>query len=85
VILAPPLWATDAWAADVWADGTWATTITIPSEFGDLTTLFVAYCGDLRDANADDLCTLIRDDLATVIAGTNERADRNTQYAEYLS
>lgn len=27
MILAPPLWQTDAWAPNVWADGTWATEI----------------------------------------------------------
>lgn len=87
MILAPPLWATGSWVDDSWADGTWATEIAVPDVLGDLTTLFVGYVEDLRDANPSDVDsnTLVRDDLPTVIAGTVERADRNTQYAEYLS
>jgi hypothetical protein len=87
MLLAPPLWATGTWVDDTWADGSWATEITAPADFGDLTTLFVGYVGDLRDANPlrVDSTTLVAKDLATVIAGTSERADRNTQYCEYLS
>lgn len=52
----------------------------------DLTTEFIAYLEALRDANATkvDTNTLVVKDLPTVIAGTTERADRNTQYLEYL-
>jgi hypothetical protein len=87
MLLAPPLWATGSWVDDTWADGTWATSVTIPTEFGDLTTLFVHYYEDLRDDNPlkVDTTTLITKDLPNVVAATTERADRNTQYAEHLS
>jgi hypothetical protein len=87
VILAPPLWATGSWVDDSWADGTWATTVSIPTEFGDLTTLYVHYYEALRDANPlrVDTTTLIANDKATVVAGGFSPDDLNTAYARYLS
>lgn len=87
MLLAPPLWATGTWVDDTWKDGSWAETVVAPTEFGDLTYMFVRYVEGLRDAHplAVDSNTLVRDDLPTVIAGTTERADRNTQYAEHLT
>lgn len=87
MILAPPLWATGAWATDVWADGTWATSITVPTFFGDLTTLFVGYEATLLAAHngADDISSLVMKDVPTVRAATHSPDDYNTALAEYLS
>lgn len=68
--------------------GILAAILTAPAFFGDLTTLFVHYCEDLRDAATlaqRDLPVLVRNDLPTVVATTNSKDDRNTTYAEYLS
>lgn len=53
----------------------------------DLTTEFVAYRVGLKAANpgALDVTTLITKDIPAVVAATDERDDRNTQYAEYFS
>lgn len=53
----------------------------------DLTTEFVAYLVGLKaDApEAQDVTTLVTLDLPTVVAATDEREDRNTQYAEYFA
>lgn len=61
--------------------------VTVPSVFGDLTTLFVDYMGDLRVANPtdDDVTTLVALDLPTVRSGNANLDDANTMYAEYLS
>jgi hypothetical protein len=54
----------------------------------DLTTQFTIYIKDLKNEVANrsklDVNTLIVKDEPTVIAGTVERADRNTQLLEYL-
>lgn len=68
--------------------GILANVVAAPTVFGDLTTIFANYTQNtLRDANptAVDTTTLVEKDQPTVIAGTTERADRNTQLAEYLS
>jgi hypothetical protein len=61
--------------------------VTAPATLGDLTTLFVHYVEDLRDANPlkVDSDTLIAKDRATVVAGGNSPDDINTAYAFYLS
>ena len=85
--LGPPLWATGSWATNAWADGTWATSVTIPTAFGDLTTLFVGYERTLAAAHAgaDDISTLVMKDVPTVRAATSSPDDFNTALAEYLS
>ena len=52
----------------------------------DLTTDFTAYVDALKDAapEALDVTTLVTKDIPTVVAATDERDDRNTQYAEYF-
>jgi hypothetical protein len=69
--------------------GILATAVVAPGEFGDLTTLFVAYVQDLRDASALALLdndTLVALDVPTVRAAQpNELDDANTMYAAYLS
>lgn len=52
----------------------------------DLTTEFVQYIKDLKNANvaAVDVTTLYIKDEPTVIAATVERDDKNTQLLEYL-
>ena len=83
--LAPPLWATDSWV-DSWADATWATEITVPAVLGDLTTLFMPYVQDLRDASAlavKDSTSLVADDYPDV--RTEDATDVNTAYAIRLS
>lgn len=52
----------------------------------DLTTEFVQYIKDLKNANvtAKDVNTLYIKDQPTVIAATVEREDKNTQLLEYL-
>ena len=81
------VWASGSWSDTAWEANTWANALAAPAAFGDLTTLFVHYVEDLHDATPTepDSNTLVRDDLPNVVAGTVERADRNTQYAEYLS
>lgn len=51
----------------------------------DLTTEFKLYIDALKAANvaALDVTTLVRKHEPTVIAATDERADKNTQYLEY--
>ena len=59
-----------------------------PAVLEDLTTVFVWYCEDLRDANPTDVDTntLIRDDRPTVIAAKGQYVDdANTMYQAYLS
>jgi hypothetical protein len=53
---------------------------------GDLTTVFRQYVDALQDTAivASDSTTLVDADVDTMVAGTVERADRNTQYNEYL-
>lgn len=88
VTLAPPLWATGSWATDAWLDGSWATEISAPTEFGDLSTLFMAYVDTLRDASALaalDSTSLVAADLPTVRSGNGNLDDANTMYAEHLS
>lgn len=53
---------------------------------GDLTTVFSRYVEALHDTAivASDSDTLVAKDVPTMVAGTTERADRNTQYNEYL-
>ena len=54
---------------------------------GDLTTMFRAYVDALHDTAivASDSATLIANDVDELISFTTARADRNTQYKEYLS
>jgi hypothetical protein len=87
VTLGPPLWATGSWATDAWANGSWATSITVPTTFGDLTTLFVAYEATLAAAHngADDMSSLLMIAQPTVRGATASPDDLNTSYAEYLS
>jgi hypothetical protein len=82
VTLGPPLWATGSWAVDAWADGTWATEITLPTDFGDLTTLF---CGYLETLVNDDVSTLVMKAQPNVRNTANSKDDLNTSYAEFLS
>lgn len=53
---------------------------------GDLTTMFRAYVDALHDTAlvASDTDTLIAKDMDELVSFTSERADRNTQYHEYL-
>ena len=52
----------------------------------DLTTMFTAHLLALKNANVTrtDTTTLLRKNEPTVVAATDERADKNTQYFEYL-
>lgn len=88
MILGPPVWATGSWGnTDVWEDGTWGLADQ-PAIFGDLTTLFHYYTEALRDANPTkvDTNTLVRNDLATVIASKSSYVDDyNTMYTAHLS
>jgi hypothetical protein len=71
-----------------WYRGILAAVATAPTVFGDLTTLFVAYVQDLRDASALsrlDSPSLVMKDVGTVRAATNSPDDYNTALAEYLS
>ena len=54
---------------------------------GDLTTLFRSYLDALHDTAivASDSSTLVFNDVDDMVTATTERADRNTQYTEYLS
>jgi hypothetical protein len=67
--------------------GAGGTATTQPVVFGDLTTLFVGYVQDLRDAGtALDVDTEVAADLATVrTAASAYLDDANTMYAAYLS
>ena len=87
MILAPPLWATNAWTADVWADGSWAESAAVPSTFGDLSTLFAAYLASLLEthAGADDVSTQLAAHVETVRGATVTEDDLNTMYCEYLT
>lgn len=60
---------------------------TLPTVFGDLTTLFADYLRDLRDANLteDDSNTLVANDRPNVLADSEVRDDENTMYAQFLS
>jgi hypothetical protein len=53
----------------------------------DLTTDYTAHIKALKTANvtAKDVTTLLRKDEPTIVAATDERADKNTQYAEYFA
>jgi hypothetical protein len=52
----------------------------------DLTTMMTAHLEALRDANAlrTDTTSLFRANEPTIVAATDERADKNTQYFEYF-
>lgn len=52
----------------------------------DITTNWADHRTVLKEASAAalDVTTLFSNDYATVIAATDERADRNTQYQEYF-
>jgi hypothetical protein len=80
------VWASGSWSDTVWEVGTWANAV-IATDFGDLTTLFVGYVDDLKDANPlkVDSTTLVVKDYPNVIAGTADLDDINTRYAEHLS
>lgn len=68
------------------SEGT-APVVVAPEAFGDLTTLFVGYVQDLRDAGtAMDVDTEVAKDLPTVRAAASAYLDdANTMYASYLS
>lgn len=51
----------------------------------DLTTNWTQHKGVLKDANTSalDVTTLFSVDYPDIVAATDERADRNTQFFEY--
>lgn len=64
--------------------------ISVPATLSDLTTVFRGYVDTLHDAEVvyADSDTLVKDDLATVIAAyptDDDTDDYNTLYAKYLS
>lgn len=78
-------WQVGTWTDSSWVTGSWADRTPIAPTL-DLTTYFVPYVQDLRDVpgGSDDSTTLVHQDEPTVIAGTTQRRDKNTQYWEYL-
>ena len=80
-------WASGSWPDTAWEENTWAGAGAGGYAFtGDLTTVFSRYVDALHDAAlvASDSDTLVANDVDNMVAATVERADRNTQYNEYL-
>jgi hypothetical protein len=80
-------WWAGSWADTAWEANSWSNPVP-EMVFGDLTTLFVGYVQDLRDASLLarlDSTSLVRADEPTVRAATNSLDDLNTAYAEHLS
>lgn len=78
-------WADTAWAPNTWAD---AAPVTVALVLDDLTTVFIPYLEDLRDASLQarlDTTTEVTLDLPDVYAAVANDDDLNTALAIYLS